>query len=228
MLERILEPELMDTPAEAQEYNSMDNAAVNTRFIDDLLTAADWHTDPPSEPLDVLDIGTGTALIPIELCQRVPNLRVVAVDGATSMLHVAKVNIALAHLEQRILLDRLDAKQLDLPKNRFAAVVANSIVHHIPEPLPVLAEAVRVTQPGGLIFMRDLFRPAEQDQLEALVATHAGEGTGRQQQLLAESLRAALTLEETQALVGQLGFPPETVTATSDRHWTFAARKPAE
>jgi hypothetical protein len=42
------------------------------------------------------------------------------------------------------------------------------------------------------------------------------------------SLRAALTLGEIRALVTPLGFPPDSVQATSDRHWTWAAWKESE
>ena len=37
MLERVLEPEVMDTPEEARDYNVMDHADVNRRFVDDLV-----------------------------------------------------------------------------------------------------------------------------------------------------------------------------------------------
>jgi len=40
-------------------------------------------------------------------------------------------------------------------------------------------------------------------------------------------LRAALTVEEVQALIEPLGFDASTVQATSDRHWTWQAIKPA-
>jgi hypothetical protein len=39
------------------------------------------------------------------------------------------------------------------------------------------------------------------------------------------SLQASMSLEEMQAMVEQLGLPSETVRATSDRHWTWCARK---
>jgi hypothetical protein len=39
MLDRILEPEFMDTAEEARDYDSMDHAEVNRRFVDDLLAA---------------------------------------------------------------------------------------------------------------------------------------------------------------------------------------------
>ena len=38
-LSRILEPEIMDSPEEAADYDSMDHAEVNRRFVDDLLAA---------------------------------------------------------------------------------------------------------------------------------------------------------------------------------------------
>jgi hypothetical protein len=42
--------------------------------------------------------------------------------------------------------------------------------------------------------------------------------------MFADSLRAALRLEEIQEIVEQLGFPADTVRATTDRHWTWQAR----
>ena len=40
MLSRVLEPEVMDTPEEARDYDSMDHAAVNRLFVTDFLFAA--------------------------------------------------------------------------------------------------------------------------------------------------------------------------------------------
>jgi len=51
-------------------------------------------------------------------------------------------------------LERQDAKHLPYPDRSFAAVISNSIVHHIPEPGKVLAEMVRVTKPVGTVAAR--------------------------------------------------------------------------
>ncbi|MEZ6069552.1 MAG: hypothetical protein R3C10_04605 [Pirellulales bacterium] len=67
-LDRVLEPEVMDTAAEALAYDRMDHTAVNMAFVDDLIAAAGEANDLTN----VLDLGTGTALIPIELCRRAP------------------------------------------------------------------------------------------------------------------------------------------------------------
>ncbi len=71
--------------------------------------------------------------------------------------------------------------------------------------------------------MRDLSRPASAELLRQLVAQYAGDANEHQRQMFADSLHAALTVEEMRDLVATLGFPPETVQASSDRHWTWAA-----
>lgn len=232
MLTRVLEPEVMDTAEEAADYDSMDHAEVNRRFVDDFLTAlAAAGLAKRDAACRVLDLGTGTAQIPIELVRQarerkaVDRLEIAAVDLAAEMLVLAKQNVAAAGMTDVIRLERLDAKTLPYPPGRFSALMSNSIVHHVPEPAEALAEAVRVTAPGGLLFVRDLFRPATDAELARIVELYAGGATASQRQLFAQSLRAALTVDEMRDLVKQLGFEPATVTATSDRHWTWSAKK---
>ena len=219
MLERVLEPEVMDTPEEARAYNAMDHAEVNRRFVDDLLAAGRVAGE-------ILDLGTGTALIPIELCLRDPQARVWAIDLSPPMLDLARGNIEMASLTQQIMLDLVDGKGLPYDDCRFAGVMSNSIVHHIPEPLAVLKEAWRVLAPRGLIFIRDLLRPEDDATVRLLVDTYAAGATQHQRQMFDDSLRAALSLEEIRALICTVGSSSDAVQQTSDRHWTWSARKP--
>jgi ubiquinone/menaquinone biosynthesis C-methylase UbiE len=222
MLPRVLEPEVMDTPEEARAYDEMDHREVNRVFVDDLLAAAGAE----GVGREALDLGTGTAQIPIELCSRGGDVRVVAVDLSVSMLDLARLNVELAGLTRRIMLERVDAKGLPFAGGRFPCVMSNSIVHHIPQPRAALAEAWRVLAPGGLLFVRDLMRPADEATLDHLVATYAADCTEHQRKLFADSLHAALTVEELQEIAAEFGATPETVRQTSDRHWTWAVRKP--
>lgn len=224
MLSRVLEPEVMDTPEEARDYDAMDHGHVNRLFVDDLIAAMPELTSG-TITLPLLDLGTGTAQIPIELCGRVPRVLVHAADAAAAMLAVAAENVARAGLSERIRLEHVDAKQLDFADRLFAAVISNSIIHHIPEPRTVIAEAVRVTAAGGLLFFRDLLRPENSGTLDMLVDTYAAGANEHQRRMFAESLHAALSLEEIQALVAEYGFARDTVRATSDRHWTWIARR---
>ena len=229
MLARILEPEVMDSETDAREYDSMDHTAVNAVFVGDLLaTLADWSLQRPVQSgevprLEILDLGVGTAQIPIELCRREPSVHVVAVDAAESMLAIGRENVAAAGLGDRIELVLADAKRLPFHDGSFRMVASNSIVHHIAEPAGVLAEAIRVAEPGCLQFHRDLCRPADEDELARIVRTYAGDATPYQSKLYSDSLRAALSLEEMQSLVERFGFSRNTVRMTSDRHWTWVA-----
>ena len=217
MLARVLEPEVMDSPEEARDYDAMDHATVNSVFVTDFLAV--WNGENP-----ILDVGTGTAQIPIELCRRDARPQVRAIDLAEQMLRVGRDNVRRAGFEGRVRLERCDAKQMPFPAGSFAAVISNSIIHHIPGPGPVLAEMARVRTADGVLFIRDLVRPPDEATLRHLVATYAGEANAHQQQMFADSLHAALSLEEIRALVAALGFDPATVRQTTDRHWTWCAR----
>jgi ubiquinone/menaquinone biosynthesis C-methylase UbiE len=218
MLPRTLEPEVMDSVEEARDYDAMDYSAVNRQFVADFLAA--WNGRGT-----VLDVGTGTAQIPIELCRQAGGIQVVAIDLAESMLRLGRDNVRRAGLDACIRLERGDAKNLPYAEGTFAAVISNSIVHHIPEPAGVLAEMVRVAAAGGTLFVRDLLRPADEATLESLVHTYAADANDHQRRMFGDSLRAALSLDEVRDRVRRLGFDPAGVRQTSDRHWTWCARK---
>jgi ubiquinone/menaquinone biosynthesis C-methylase UbiE len=218
MIPRTLEPEVMDSPEEARDYDAMDHCAVNRVFAGDFLAV--WDGRNP-----ILDVGTGTAQIPIELCRRSQEARVTAIDLAEHMLRVGRQNVERAGFSDRIQLQLCDAKHTPFADGHFAAVISNSIVHHIPEPAHVLAEIVRVVRPGGLLFIRDLLRPDNEAALEHLVTKYAGDANAHQQRMFRESLHAALSLPEIRSLVAGLHFDPETVQQTTDRHWTWTALK---
>lgn len=252
MLPRTLEPEVMDTAEEATDYDSMDHSGVNRLFVNDLLAAAErlsvrW---PQTE---ILDVGTGTALIPIELfspgvlqrqsvcgelqseevcdselkTSRSSGWRVRAIDLATEMLKLAQINVDRAGLSTSITLELVDAKGLPYPDATFDWVMSNSIVHHIPEPKLCFSEMVRVLKPGGLLFVRDLVRLGSAADIELIVQTYAANDSARQQQLFRQSLYAALSIDEVRELVRAFGFHENSVQQTSDRHWTLSTVKHA-
>ena len=229
-LQRKLEPEVMDSAEDASEYNEMDHSEVNQAFVDELLaflgTNEDFKSrlyDDEGDLIGVLDVGTGTALIPALLCDQHAAFKVIAVDMAVNMLELASYNVHASSRGDRIELIQADAKDLGYESEMFDIVISNSIVHHIHDPKQCVAEMVRVVQPGGAIFVRDLMRPESIETLESIVQTYAGDATEYCQQLFHQSLHAALTLDEMRQLVLDCGWNPDGVQATSDRHWTWAA-----
>ena len=222
-LKRVLEPEVMDTPEEANDYNDMDHSQVNEVFVQDMLAFA---SENDVELGDVLDMGTGTALIPIELCQKHEDCRVMAIDMAVNMLDLARYNIELEGLIDRITLAQVDAKEMPYQDSMFNTVMSNSIIHHIPEPIECVREVVRVTATGGIIFFRDLLRPDTDEAVKQIVQQYTGQENEHSQQMFDDSLRAARSVEEVRAIATEFGFAAETVQQTTDRHWTWAAIKP--
>ncbi len=229
-LKRILEPEIMDTVEDAQHYDSMNHNIVNQGFVDELiqlLKSDDKFSgrlgDTDGASIDVLDIGTANALLPVLLCQQHPLFRVVAIDMANSMLDLAARYIQSSQYCDRIELAKVDAKDMQYDPGEFDVVMCKSTIHHIPVPSQCLAEIVRVCKPGGAVFVRDLMRPTDEATLELIVQTYTGKESEYSQRLYRESLHAALSLDEIREMVSELGWDPGMVVATSDRHWTWAA-----
>jgi ubiquinone/menaquinone biosynthesis C-methylase UbiE len=218
-LPRELEPEWTDDPWEATLYDQMDHTAVNRAFVADFLAGG---------PCDGtgLDLGTGTALIPIELCRQVPTVRILCTDAAASMLDLARIHVELARLQGQIQLAQADAKQMsEWSSQRFDFVISNSLLHHLGEPLAALHTAARLVKIGGRLFMRDLLRPDSTQRVEWLVHQYAGQEPEAAQQLLRQSLQAALTLEEMRQCADACGLDPGHIQQTSDRHWTLDTRR---
>ena len=218
MLHRVLEPEVMNERNEAAQYNAMDHETVNRIFVSDLLASGPVG-------IDCLDLGTGTALIPIELCQRDQEVRVMASDASTAMLELARYQLEINNLTNRIQLHFGDSKKLIFQSSFFDTVMSNSLVHHLPTHESFLREALRVLRPSGLLFIRDLCRPESSEQLEFLVSTYAANESENSQQMLRQSLQAALSLTEISDLALATGLPADCVVMTSDRHWTLQTRK---
>jgi ubiquinone/menaquinone biosynthesis C-methylase UbiE len=214
MLDRVLEPEIMDDWQEATAYDAMDFSAVNRDFA---LTAIDLHP----HAVRVLDIGTGTAQIPIILCQEKSCYQVLGVDMAQSMLILGRRNIEAAGLLQQIRLELADGKKLPYPNWEFDLVISNSLVHHLPDPQSFFQEVARLVKPNGAVLIRDLLRPDSMAEID-LIVTEAGDYGPRQNQLFRDSLAAAFTLPEIQGLVSDAGMTDYQLSQTSNRHWTLA------
>lgn len=110
---------------------------------------------------ELLDIGTGTGRIAELFAGQAT--RIVALDKSLDMLRVARAK-----------LQRLPAESIELVQGDFAAlpfaaqsfdtVVLHQVLHFAADPSVALAEAARVTRPGGLIAIID-FAAHEREEL---------------------------------------------------------------
>ena len=70
-MHRQLEPELMDTADDAEEYDRIDHRDVNERFVADFLVELSRldGVRPRDGYVAVLDVGAGTGRIPLAMCR---------------------------------------------------------------------------------------------------------------------------------------------------------------
>ncbi len=217
-MERTLEPEVMDTPEEADSYDAMDNADANRAFVDRLVELGARGR--------MLDIGTGPGHIPLLVCERASDGSVVGIDLARHMLAHAERHRAASPHADRVELRVADAKGLDFEDGSFDVVFSNTILHHIPDPVPFLREARRVLRTGGVLLVRDLFRPASPDRALELVRMHASGASPEQRELFRASLHAALTPEELRAVADEAGLADAELVVDSDRHVSLQLAAP--
>ncbi len=205
----------MDTAEDADSYDAMDHSGPNAAFIERLAALGARGR--------MLDVGTGPGHIPVLVCGAIADATVVGVDLSKNMLRHAEKHRAASPHRDRILYRFADAKGLDFPDASFDAVFSNTILHHIPDPRPFLAQAYRVLRPGGAFLVRDLFRPDTPERALELVRLHTEGADPVQKELFRASLHAALTPDELRALVAELRIPAEVVVDT-DRHVSVQIR----
>jgi SAM-dependent methyltransferase len=142
----------------------------------EIITAAD--------PLDLLDIGTGTGRMLEILAPQVRHA--LGIDQSREMLSIARVNLERAGLENASV--RLgDMYQLALPDASFDAVVIHQVLHYADRPATAITEAARMLRPDGVLVLVD-FAP---HALEFLRDEHAHRRLGFSDAEVAEWCRAA-------------------------------------
>jgi len=218
---RVLESEVMSGAEEAAEYEEMDFSATDQLFAERAAELGARLADSRAAA-PIVDIGSGNAKIPLAMCPLLhPDLRVCAVEMSSEMLAIAARNRQRDEVSPaRLQLISGDAKRLPFADATIGMVTSNSLIHHIPDPRAVFREVARVLRPGGPILIRDLVRPADEHALQALLEKHAAQSSPLQRTLFADSLRAALTVDEVRRMLDEAGLADVQISQISDRHWS--------
>lgn len=156
-MKRILEPESMDTTEEASAYDRI--LAIHTHWLVTPQVKAALQVIGRKEKLTALDIGTGTARIPIEIIKRAPDCKIYCLDTSSHMLKVAAENIKNAGLVDNVILLQANGKILPFKDKSFDMVICASVMHHVRDPVILLNEIQRLIKDNGMILIRDLIRP---------------------------------------------------------------------
>jgi ubiquinone/menaquinone biosynthesis C-methylase UbiE len=95
----------------------------------------------------VCDIGAGSGRVTLPLAQR--GLSVVSTDISEEMLRIARQRALAMDGGSRVTYLLADAERLPLRDSLFDAAVCYGVLHHVPNPAAVVAEAGRILRPGG-------------------------------------------------------------------------------
>src|SRR5439155_11402902 len=126
-------------------------------------------------------------------------------------------SVERARLNARITLRVADVKSTGLPAKSFDLVLCSSVLHHMPDPLPLWHEMARLAAPGALVFVRDLRRPGAEEDARKLVALHAAGESELLKQEFHRSLLAAFTLDEVREQLKSAGLASLRVEPVADR-----------
>lgn len=212
-MERVLEPEVMDDPEQARAYADADFTEENRTFVE---TFAAFFPDFVDG--HVVDLGCGPADIPIRVARRFPLCRITGVDASLPMIRLGEQAVKAADLSDRITLRSERYQTLMLPE-RVDAVISNSLVHHIPNPLNFWYAVKRLVKPGGMVLVMDLRRPESPEAARAIVDRYAAGESPILRRDFYNSLCAALTEDEVAGHLAQLNLTRLLVDVPDDRHW---------
>jgi arsenite methyltransferase len=103
--------------------------------------------------LSILDVGTGTGFLALELAQRCgPQARVIAVDPWATAVQRLRRKVAHRQIDNVSVLEQ-DAAALDLPEASIDLVVSNLGINNFDHPDAVLRTCFRVAKPGAQLFL---------------------------------------------------------------------------
>jgi len=115
---------------------------------------------PPRPELEILDLATGTADVPLTLCQHNTDVKsMVGMDLSEQMLAVGRKKIQAAGLHARIQLATGDAMQIPVAASCFDAVTISFGIRNVPDVSETLREMYRVLRPGGYALILEFSTP---------------------------------------------------------------------
>ncbi|KIW34926.1 uncharacterized protein PV07_01667 [Cladophialophora immunda] len=146
----------------------------------------------------IVDLGCGPGTITRGFCPHVPNGSVIGIDAAGSVIEMARSGAPESEYPNLSFRVGDITSRLPCDDNSVDVVYTSQVLFHIPAPVRVIKEALRVLKPGGMLAMREtdtlIYHPANAGT-EAFTATMAkavsspgaqGIGSGRRIHLWAQ------------------------------------------
>lgn len=212
-MDRVLEPELMDDPKQAEAYACADFAEENQGFVDRFK-----EYFPEFSQGKVLDLGCGPADIPIRFATLYPACQVIGIDASAPMIELGERAIKQAGLTDRITL-RCERYEEVAGARIVDTVISNSLLHHLPNPLQFWQKLRQLVKPGAPVLVMDLLRPESPEAAQAIVDQYAANEPDILRRDFYNSLLAAFTEDEIGSQLARMNLTRLLIDIPDDRHW---------
>lgn len=114
----------------------------------------------------LLDLGTGTGYLPIEIARHDPEISVIGVDKSPDMIRIARANARAFGTTGSVEFSVGDPANLPYPGRYFDIVVSVNVLHHLQDPLAVFEEVNHILAPGGQFWIYDYRKDVPDDVWE--------------------------------------------------------------
>jgi 2-polyprenyl-3-methyl-5-hydroxy-6-metoxy-1,4-benzoquinol methylase len=213
MMDRVLEPELMDDPMQAEAYARADFVEENQGFVDRFK-----EYFPEFSQGKVLDLGCGPADIPIRFAKLYPTCQVIGIDASAPMIQLGEQAVKQSGLTDRITL-RCERFEEVAGARIVDAVISNSLLHHLPNPLQFWQKLRQLVKPGAPVLVMDLLRPESSEAAQAIVEQYAANEPDILRRDFYNSLLAAFTEDEIGSQLARMNLTRLLIDIPDDRHW---------
>ena len=212
-MDRVLEPELMEDEQQVLAYAKADFEEENQGFVDRFR-----EYFPGFSEGHVFDLGCGPGDIPIRIAKVLPACLVTGIDASAPMIRLAEQAVAQAGLSGRVTF-RCERFQDIAGASRADAVLSNSLLHHVPNPLQFWNRLRQLVKPGSPVLVMDLLRPETPEEAQAIVDRYAAGEPEILRRDFYNSLLAAFTEDEVTTQLARMNLTRLLIDVPDDRHW---------
>lgn len=120
----------------------------------------------------ILDLGSGTAEIPIKLVQQIPEIKeIIAIDASQEMTSYAKKETNLLNLEKKIKIvkGKIPGIEKKLKPFSFDIIFSSLLLHHMPDPFFFWEEIKNLSNRNTSVFILDFIRPKNKESAKKII-----------------------------------------------------------
>lgn len=220
---RTPEPELMLDPDQAIAYAEADFSESDELFVLRFI-----HLFGSALAGEIIDLGCGPGNIALRMADAFPGCAITGVDGAATMLDIARNRAAnmSTNVSSRTRFVEAVLPSDALAAGRATAVVSNSLLHHLHDPLVLWQTLRQVAAPNAAVLVVDLRRPETTAIAHQIVDTYARSEPEILRKDFYNSLLAAFEPDEVRNQLEMAGLAELRVQAVGDRYLEVSGRMP--